>query len=623
MKLSQCIIKLGCLVFIPGLSAIAQVPAGYYEGTQNLDGYQLKSKLSQIVASKTTSWNYGDLPAYYEQTDRDHYYENDGSVLDIYAENPTAADPYNYWYNNNSLIAGASNEGEGWNREHIYSQSFFNSNYPMYSDLHFIVPTDARVNQRRSNFPFGKVGTNPAFTSLNGTKVGPASMPGYTNTVTEPIDEFKGDIARMLMYVAVRYENLLPYFQYTNVRNPLDSLSERAFKSWYVSLLLQWHQQDPVSQKEIDRNNTVYNIQGNRNPFVDNPQYAQAIWGNLPAGTIVPEQPYQVAATAVGARHITVSWPQVQDADVLGFEVFLNEVKVGTTSNESFTFHHLQPATNYEIKVRSYSNAYIKSPFTTLASVSTLSTDTFSQDLLISKLIVGSDQNKAIELSNNTGYEVDLRDYYINIRQINQSSGAFYWSSNKLQLEGNLPQGRKLVLLNPLAQLSCFSKDSADILSNATQMRLDGKLAIELGYNTTTIDRLGDIYNTTNYAVGKSLYRKVAVLNPNTSFDTTEWDSYPENYCEGLGNPAEEQPTRIGTVNKTNEFYLYPNPNYNKVLQVKGELDRIKEIKILTLEGRIVQTLKGAADGTIRLPENSSGLLIISINGKGYPVLVP
>ena len=621
MKLSQCIIKLGYLIFIPGLGAIAQAPAGYYDGTQNLEGYHLKTKLNQIVAAKTTSWNYGDLPAYYEQTDRDNYFENDGSVLDIYAENPSGADPYNYWYSNNSLIAGASTEGEGWNREHIYSQSFFNSNYPMYSDLHFIVPTDARVNQRRSNFPFGKVGNSPAFTSLNGTKVGPANMPGYTNTVTEPIDEFKGDIARMLMYVAVRYENLLPYFQYSNVRNPIDSLNERAFKSWYISLLLQWHQQDPVSQKEIDRNNTIYTIQGNRNPFVDNPQYAQAIWGNLPAGTDVPEQPYQVSTTTVGARYITVSWPQVQDPDVLGFEVYLNEVKMGTTSNEAFTFHHLEPATSYNIKVRSYSHAYVKSPFASLSSVSTLSEDTFSRDLYISKFIVGSGQNKAIELCNNTGYEVDLRDYYINIRQVNQSTGSLYWSSNKLQLEGTLPQGKKLVILNPLAQLSCFGKDSADILSNATAMRFDGKLAMELGYNNTAIDRLGNTSIVTDYAVAKSLYRKDSILNPNSSFDTTEWDSHPEDYCEGLGNQA-ELPIAISKVNKVNEFYLYPNPNYHKVLHIKGNLGQIKEIKILTIEGRVLQTLKGASNGTIRLPENSSGLLIISINGKGYPVLV-
>lgn len=621
MKLSQCIIKLGLLVLIPGLSAIAQVPAGYYDGTQNLEGYHLKAKLKQIVSSKTTSWNYGDLPAYYEQTDKDQYYENDGSVLDIYAENPAGADPYNYWYSNNSLIAGASNEGEGWNREHIYSQSFFNSNYPMYSDLHFIVPTDARVNQRRSNFPFGKVGNSPAFTSLNGTKVGPANMPGYTNTVTEPIDEFKGDIARMLMYVAVRYENLIPYFQYTNVRNPIDSLSERAFKSWYIGLLLQWHQQDPVSQKEIDRNNTIYTIQGNRNPFVDNPQYAQAIWGNLPTGTDIPEQPFQVDANAVGARYITVSWPYVQDPGVLGFEVFLNDVKVGTTGKYEFTFHHLEPATSYNIKVRSYSNTYVKSPFTALPSVSTLSTDTFSRDLFISKLIVGAAQNKAIELTNNTGYEVDLRDYYINIRQLNQSTGSLYWSSNKLQLEGTLPQGRKLVLLNPLAQLSCFSNDSADILSNATPMRFDGKLAMELGYNNTAIDRLGNVAVIADYAAAKSLYRKKAFINPNNSFDTAEWDIHPENYCDSLGNQT-EIPTGISKVNKINEFHLYPNPNYHKVLHIKGNLDQVKEIKILTIEGRLLRTLAGAPNGTIRLPENSSGILIIAINGKGYPVLV-
>lgn len=615
------------LALISG-NLLAQIPAGYYQNTTSLTGYQLKSKLHDIVAKGTKSWNYGDLPTFYEQTDRDLYYENDSSLLDIYSENPNGADPYVYWYNNNSLIAGASNEGEGWNREHIYSQSFFNSNYPMYSDLHFVVPTDARVNQQRSNFPFGKVNNSPTFTSLNGTKRGPANMSGYTNTVTEPIDEFKGDIARMLMFVAVRYENLMPYFQYTNVRNPLDSLTEKAFKNWYISMLLQWHQNDPVSQKEIDRNNAVYTLQGNRNPFVDHPAFAQSIWGNLSTSTDVPEQPYQIDVNAKGARFIHITWPYVQDPDVLGFELYLNNIKVATTSENEYTFHHLTAGTSYDIKVRSYSNAYVNSPFTSLNAVATLDVDTFSSDLYISKFIVGSGDNKVVELSNNTGYTVDLRDYFFNIRQENTSTGSLYWSSNKVQLEGKLPHGRKLVVMNPKAQLACFSIDSADILSNGTPMRFDGKFAFELSYNSASLDRLGSSSVAADYAVDRSLYRKAMANSPSSSFDTAQWDFHPLNYCDSLGNITDTTggvSVRNVKPEKQQSFVLYPNPNQNGFIFVEGkELTKVKMVNIIGIDGREIAKIEQPFNrgNTIQLPKQVNGLIFILIDGVAYSIVI-
>lgn len=610
------------LLLLAAVQTLGQA-GNYYNGTQNLQGYRLKAKLHDIVAHKTISWNYGDLPVFYEQTDRDHYYEQDSSLLDIYSENPAGLDPYNYYYQNNSLISGASTEGQGWNREHIYSQSFFNSYYPMYSDLHFILPTDARVNQRRSNFPYAKVGS-ASFTSLNGTKVGPSATANYTNTVTEPIDEFKGDVARMLMYVAVRYENLLPFFQYTNVRNPIDSLSEQSFKDWYIPLLLSWHQQDPVSQKEIDRNNAVYSIQGNRNPFVDHPEWVPAIWGNLPNDPGVPDQPFQITALAQGKRFITVEWPYVQGSNIAGYEVFLNGISAGRTRGLTWTFDQLTENTSYNISVRSYTTSYVKSSFSPGVTFSTSTSDTFAADLLITKLIVGSANNKAVEISNNTGHPVDLRHYYLNMRQENNISGTLYWSSNKIQLEGMLPQGRKLVIINPKAQLGCFSTDSADIVSNALPMNFDGTLAIDLLHDNSTVDRIGDAAVRVDFATGRSLYRKDLVNQPAALYDSTEWDMYPTNHCTGLGNAA--IPTAIMDKH-TVQLGVYPNPiAADGQVEVFGEgLNWVREVQLRSIDGRVLKTYpqpfrKG---NTLVLPAAlQPGVYVLSIGGSNYKLLV-
>ncbi|HTO14189.1 MAG TPA: endonuclease [Edaphocola sp.] len=613
-------------VFIFGITINAQAPLYYYQGTSNDSGFTLKKKLHTIISNQSISWNYSDIPEFYKQTDRDLYYEQDSSLLDIYSENPTGADPYNYYYENNSLIAGASSEGEGWNREHIYSQSFFYNNYPMYSDLHALVPADARVNQRRSNYPFGKVDI-PTFTSLNGTKVGPSNMLGFTNTVTEPIDEFKGDVARMLLYMAVRYENLLPWFNYTNVRNPLDSLSEKAFKDWSLNILLQWHQQDPVSQKEMDRNNIIFTIQGNRNPFIDHPEFANAIWTNLPSNNSIPDAPYRIDIDKKGAHFIVISWPPVPDIDLLGYEVFLNNENVGTTTMNTYVLDHLDTNSNYNIKVRSYSTSYIFSPFTQL-NTTTLNSDTFSSELFISKVIVGTEFNKAIELTNNTGHTVDLRNYYLNIRQQNLSSGNLYWSSNKIQLEGTLEHHDKLVILNPLANLNCIDNNKANILSNATPLQLDGNFAIELSYkDNKRIDLLGNPYSIGDYAVEKSLYRKEEIKEPQSIFDITEWDLYPVNYCESLGDTVNNNTGNNSITVPLKKLSIYPNPNKEGIWYVNGaDLEKIKELKVLNLTGKILSVQQYPfknGNNRISIPNIHSGWFFICFDNKCYPVLIP
>lgn len=133
----------------------------------------------------------------------------------MYSENPSGADPYVYQHGVKKC-GNYNTEGDCYNREHIVPQSFFGSSSPMVSDIHHIPPTDGKVNGMRSNNPFGVV-TSPTFTSQNGSKLGKNTTAGYSGVVFEPIDAFKGDIARMVFYFVTRYESKLSSFSTGNM----------------------------------------------------------------------------------------------------------------------------------------------------------------------------------------------------------------------------------------------------------------------------------------------------------------------------------------------------------------------------------------------------------------------
>ncbi|WP_312901727.1 endonuclease [Chryseobacterium taichungense] len=293
--------------------ANAQAPSGYYNSANGLSGASLKTALSTIITNGHQDKGYSGLWTGYKTTDIDKNYENDGSILDIYSEKPTAADPYNYTPGANQC-GTYSVEGNCYNREHIVPQSLFNQASPMVSDINFIRATDGKVNGMRSNYPFGKVGT-ATFTSKNGSKLGNSASSGYSGTVFEPIDEFKGDVARMIFYFVTRYENKLSTFSSGNM---LGGSSFPGLQTWELNVLLAWHNQDPVSQAEINRNNASYTFQGNRNPFIDNPDYVNLIWGsgstggggttNPPTTTGCANETFETIPTSSSSSYLTRTW---------------------------------------------------------------------------------------------------------------------------------------------------------------------------------------------------------------------------------------------------------------------------------------------------------------------------
>lgn len=351
-------LKLLFTALLFSLISYAQIPAGYYT-TATGTGYTLKTNLYNIIKGHTDN-GYAGLYTTYLTSDRDYYYENDGTVLDMYSENPTGIDPYTFSTSSSTDKCGNySVEGDCYNREHIIPQSVFNQNAPMVSDAHSITPTDGKVNGLRSAFPHGIV-ASASKTTLNGSKLGSSGVSGYSGTVFEPIDEFKGDIARMYLYFATRYQNTVSGYSY----DMFDGSSDQVFTTAFLNMLLTWHAQDPVNAREIARNNAIYARQNNRNPFIDHPEYAQAIWNPI-ADTQAPTAATNLAVTGTTSNTVSLSWSAATDnIAVTSYDIYMNGVfKTSvSSSNLTATITGLSASTAYSFYVIAKDAAVNSSP---------------------------------------------------------------------------------------------------------------------------------------------------------------------------------------------------------------------------------------------------------------------
>jgi endonuclease I len=521
-------------------ASFAQIPSGYYN-TATGTGYTLKTQLYNIIKGHTDN-GYAGLYTTYQTSDVDNFYENDGTVLDMYSENPSGTDSYNYSTGTTQRCGNYSVEGDCYNREHIIPQSVFNEQSPMVADAHFITPTDGKVNGIRSNYPHGTV-ASATYTSQNGSKLGSSSVSGYSGTVFEPVNAFKGDIARMYFYFATRYENTVSGYSYAM----FDGSSNKVFTTAFLNVLLAWNAQDPVSAREIARNNAIYARQNNRNPYIDHPEYVNQIWGGTPSGdTQAPATPTSLASTSKTVTSITVSWTASTDnVGVTGYDVYANSVLKTTVSGVTATITGLTASTSYSIYVKAKDAAGNASASSNTIAVTTNSSGTgTATDLLFSEYIEGSGNNKALEIANNTGSSVSLSAYSIK----KQTNGAGSWSTG-LALSGTLTTGSKFVIVNSSISSTCFSTSAANISTTATELTFNGNDAVGLFKNGILIDIIGTFSGgTANFAIDVTLRRKSTVTSPSTTFNlSSQWDSYTTDTCNNLASkmaqPVEEEVT--------------------------------------------------------------------------------
>jgi endonuclease I len=604
--------KIYSLLFLLSFTiGIGQIPNGYYNSATG-SGYTLKTQLYNIIKGHTDN-GYSGLYTTYQTSDIDNFYENDGTILDMYSEKPSGADPYNYTSGSTQRCGSYSTEGDCYNREHIIPQSVFNSATPMVSDAHFITPTDGKVNGQRSNYPHGTV-SSATWTSLNGGKLGSSSVAGYSGTVFEPINEFKGDIARMYFYFATRYENTVSNYSYAM----FDGSSNKVFTTAFLNMLLAWNAQDPVNAREIARNNAIYARQNNRNPYIDHPEYVQAIWGSTATSdTQAPTAPTNLVA-ATTTTSITLNWSASTDnVAVSGYNVYMNNTLKTTVTTLTTTISGLTASTAYSFYVNAKDAAGNTSASSNTISATTNSSGSTATELLFSEYIEGSSNNKALEIANMTGAAINLSAYSIK----KQTNGAGAWSTG-LNLAGTLNSGSKFTVVNSAIALSCYPTSSANISTTATEMTFNGNDAVGLFKNEVLIDIIGTFNGgTANFAADVTLRRKSTTSAPSTTFNlSAQWDSFTTDTCTNLGSRLSTKEVKTEITANSDAISVYPNPSNGDFTIYYNNSNKPYAIEIFSLVGQSIFEKENINQTSVPISNLPKGIYLIKITDNSKSI---
>nr|AOE13663.1 endonuclease I [uncultured bacterium] len=588
--------------------SFSQIPSGYYN-TATSTGYTLKTQLSNIIDDHNDQ-GYNAIDGFMSSYDLDNYYETgSNTILDVYSENPSSSDPYNFTPGVDEC-GNYSNEGDCYNKEHVIPQSVFSSNTPMQSDAHQLLPTDGRVNGFRGNFPFGRVNDNNLVSqsgisnpTQNGSKLGAnlnsGYSSGYSGTVFEPINEFKGDIARIYFYFITRYENQVGNWSSFAM---FDGSSDQVLQTTFLSILIEWHLSDPVSQKEIDRNNNIYyNHQNNRNPFVDHPEYVSMIW-NPATDTEAPTAATNLIASNPTMSSIDLSWTAGTDNIAVNtYDIYVDDTNTLSTSNTSITVTGLAANTEFCFTVFAKDASQNTAPSSNESCEITEQGASSTNEIFISEYVEGSSNNKALEIANFTGNLINLSGYTI-ARDVN-GNGTY---GAALQLTGMLATGNVHVISRGNASAETVAL--ADQISSGDAMSFNGDDPVGLFKNGVLIDIFGNFGGTNNFA-NATYRRKQTVINPTTVFDLAgEWVTSTTNDITDLGSHS----APLGSNDlQENSFSFFPNPARLNKLFFKST--RPLSIEVYSLTGRLILNTTIDSSKSLDISSLNTGLFIIKM----------
>ena len=580
-------LKLSFFAGIVSLFAFAQSAPSYYSGVNfSKTGNALKSDLATLITSThTKTISYSELQTLMKTSDVDP--QNPANLLLIYGSQSSGT------HQRSRPIGGS------WNREHVYAKSKGTPNLGTSgpgADGHHLRPADITLNSTRGSLLFDDgTGATAYKTSRGGW------FPG---------DEWKGDVARILMYMYVRYNSrCLPL----NI-----TMNPSTYSSDFPDILLKWNIEDPVSDFEKQRNSVVAQTQGNRNPFIDNAYLATVIWGGPAAqntwpdtfsgGTTsdseAPSAPGNLTVTGVTSTSVALSWTASTDnVAVSGYDVYVDNAFQTSVSSTSAAISGLAPSTTYMVYVVARDAAGNKSNSSATVQAQTLGTDnpdgtsttcgtedfenipatnsSYSERTWVNKGITWTATNartdKQIHIDGDNNRAICLRKGTLTSSTISGGIGSL---TVKTYLPFSDAEGSYTLKVNGEVKGQIpYSKTAKNY--TISDINVDGNVVIELVDNATS---------------------------NRVSFDNLSWTCYTK-------MAVSEQ------MSKNNRLTVYPNPVKNGELFISG-IRNNEAVQIYNANGQLVQTVNATANEKINVRKLSKGVYFVKTKTGSSKIIV-
>ena len=580
-------LKLSFFAGIVSLFASAQSAPSYYSGVNfSKTGNALKSELATLITSThTNTISYSELQTLMKSSDVDP--QNPANLLLIYGSQSSGI-------HQRSRPVGGS-----WNREHVYAKSKGTPNLGTSgpgADGHHLRPADITLNSTRGSLLFDDgTGATAYKTSRGGW------FPG---------DEWKGDVARILMYMYVRYNSrCLPL----NI-----TMNPSTYSSDFPDILLKWNIEDPVSDFEKQRNSVVAQTQGNRNPFIDNAYLATVIWGGPAAqntwpdtfsgGTTsdseAPSAPGNLTITGVTSTSVALSWTASTDnVAVSGYDVYVDNAFQTSVTSTSAAISGLAPSTTYMVYVVARDAAGNNSNSSATVQAQTLGTDnpdgtpttcgtedfenipatnsSYSERTWVNKGITWTATNartdKQIHIDGDNNRAICLRKGTLTSSTISGGIGSL---TVKTYLPFSDAEGSYTLKVNGEVKGQIpYSKTAKNYTIN--DINVDGNVVIELVDNATS---------------------------NRVSFDNLSWTCYTK-------MAVSEQ------MSKNNRLTVYPNPVKNGELFISG-IRNNEAVQIYNANGQLVQTVNATANEKINVRKLSKGVYFVKTKTGSSKIIV-
>ena len=578
-------LKLSFLVSIFSFLLYAQSAPSYYSGVNfNKTGNALKSELASLITTThTKTISYSELQTLMKTSDVDP--DKPGNLLLIYGSQASGT------HQRSRPVGGT------WNREHVYAKSKGTPNLGTSgpgADGHHLRPADNTLNSTRGSLLFDDGAGATAYKTSRG---------GWY-----PGDEWKGDVARILMYMYVRYNTrCLPL----NI-----TMNPNTYSQDFPDILLKWNIEDPVSGFEIQRNNVVAQTQKNRNPFIDNPYLATVIWGgpaaqnNWPdtfsggtAGdTEAPSVPMNLAVTGTTSSSISLSWNASTDnVSVSSYDVYVNGAFKANVFGTTATVSGLNPSTTYSFHIVAKDNS------------GNVSAD--------SAAVEGTTQAASTGEGTSCGNED-----FENIPAVSSSYADRTWSNKGIVWTATYARTDAQVYIDGASRAICLRKGSlkSSVISGGIGsftvttylpfsdsngnyiLKINGEVKGQIPYSktktTTSIQGINVAGNVVIELIDEITSNRV-------SFDNLSWTCYSAMATDD-------------TSVRNQKLTVYPNPVKNQEFFVTG-ITKKETVKIYSVTGQLLQTLPNVGNNeSLQLKSLPKGLYFITTSTQSAKMIV-